>query len=97
MINHSKEKFVDTSLKLRKAFVDMICNEIDSVETVQQNAYVYTGEKYEFRVQSFAGGAYYALQRMATYESLYGFDGFAKKFFHNHCENIMNALAEEEE
>jgi hypothetical protein len=36
MINHSKEKFVDTSLKLRKAFVDMICNEIDSVETVQQ-------------------------------------------------------------
>jgi hypothetical protein len=97
MINHSKEKFVDTSLKLRKAFVDMICNEIDSVETVHQNAYVYKGEKYEFRVQSFAGGAYYALQRMATYESLYGFDGFAKKFFHNHCENIMNALAEEEE
>ena len=93
---------MDTSLKLRKAFVDMICNEIDSVETVQQNAYVYTGcenimEKYEIRVQSFAGGAYYALQRMATYESLYGFDGFAKKFFHNHCENIMNALAEEEE
>jgi hypothetical protein len=43
MINHNKEKFVDTSLKLRKAFVDMICNEIDSVETVQQNAYVYTG------------------------------------------------------
>jgi hypothetical protein len=97
MINHNKEKFVDTSLKMRKAFVDMICNEIDSVETVQQNAYVYTGEKYEIRVQSFAGGAYYALQRMATYESLYGFDGFAKKFFHNHCENIMNALAEEEE
>ena len=88
---------MDTSLKLRKAFVDMICNEIDSVETVQQNAYVYTGEKYEFRVQSFAGGAYYALQRMATYESLYGFESFAKKFFHNHCENIMNALAEEEE
>jgi hypothetical protein len=97
MINHNKEKFVDTSLKLRKAFVDMICNEIDSVETVQQNAYVYTGEKYEIRVNSFAGGAYYALQRMATYESLYGFDAFAKKFFHNHCENIMNALAEEEE
>jgi hypothetical protein len=97
MINHSKEKFVDTSLKLRKAFVDMICNEIDSVETVHQNAYVYKGEEYEFRVSSFAGGVYYALQRMATYESLYGFEGFAKKFFHNHCENIMNALAEEEE
>ena len=97
MINHSKEKFVDTSLKLRKAFVDMICNEIDSVETVYRNAYVYTGEEYEIRVNSFAGGVYYALQRMATYESLYGFEGFAKKFFHNHCENIMNALAEEEE
>jgi hypothetical protein len=48
-------------------------------------------------VHSFAGGVYYALQRMATYESLHGFDSFAKKFFHNHCENIMNALAEEEE
>ena len=88
---------MDISMSIRKTFVDMICGEIDSVETVQHNAYVYTGEEYEIRVHSFAGGAYYSLQRMATYESLHGFDSFAKKFFHTHCENIMNALAEEEE
>ena len=87
---------MDISMSIRKTFVDMICNEIDSVETVHQNAYVYAGADYEIRVHSFAGGAYYSLQRMATYESLHGFDSFAKKFFHNHCENIMNALAEEE-
>jgi hypothetical protein len=87
---------MDISMSIRKTFVDMICDDIDSVETVQQNAYVYTGGEYEIRVNSFAGGVYYALQRMATYESLHGFDSFAKKFFHNHCENIMNALAEEE-
>jgi hypothetical protein len=35
---------MDISMSIRKTFVDMICNEIDSVETVQNNAYVYTGE-----------------------------------------------------
>ena len=87
---------MNISMSIRKTFVDMICDVIDSVETVQNNAYVYAGADYDIRVQSFAGGVYYSLQRMATYESLHGFDSFAKKFFHNHCENIMNALAEEE-
>jgi hypothetical protein len=34
---------MDISMSIRKTFVDMICDDIDSVETVQQNAYVYTG------------------------------------------------------
>lgn len=87
---------MDSSMSIRKTFVDMICSEIDSVERVKENAYC-CDNTYEIRVQSYAGGVYYALQRMATYESLYGFQPFAEKFFHNHCENIMTALAEEEE
>ena len=87
---------MELATSIRKTFVDMICNEIDSVERVKENAYC-CDKTYEIRVQSLSGGVYYALRRMATYNNLYGFDAFADKFFHNHCENIMNALAEEEE
>lgn len=87
---------MDISMSIRKTFVDMICGEIDSVERVRENAFMYD-DTYEIRVESYVGGVYYSLQRMASYEHLYGFQSFAEKFFHNHCKNIMTALAEEEE
>jgi len=87
---------MELSTSIRKTFVDMICGEIDSVERVKENSFCYDNT-YEIRVQSWAGGTFYSLRRMATYNDLHGFDAFAEKFFRNHCENIMNALAEEEQ
>ena len=87
---------MELSTSIRKTFVDMVCSEIDSVERVEENACC-CDHYYNIRVQSYVGGTFYALQRIATYNNLYGFNAFAEKFFHNHCENIMTSLAEEEE
>jgi len=80
---------------LLRAFISEVIECVKQPEQVDEYAMSYCEPKrFEVRVTTQVGGAYYALRAVATqlsYADSAEFENRANDFFHNHCRNIMDA------